>query len=279
MPPQARLRSLNLRNRSLPKGVPLEVVAQRKTRLPAFLRLRKVRGGVTAVAAAPGRGAAHIAMLACRDLLPDAAGPPSVVVQGYGQVGGWAARCAAASGATVIAVSDIEGGIYNPKGLDLDDVDSHRATHRGLAGFPGAEHIDNSTLLELECDILIPAAIEEVITSQNAGRIRAAVVVEAANAPVTFEADRILNERGVHVLPDILANAGGVIVSYFEWAQNIQEFRWQEDRVNQELLANMTKAYDAVRKQVHETGVTHREASYAIAVSRVAQAIRLRGFV
>ena len=137
----------------------------------------------------------------------------------------------------------------------------------------------NSELLELECDVLVPAAIDNVITARNAPQVRARVVLEAANHPVTFEADKALNERRIIVLPDILVNAGGVTVSYFEWTQNLQEFRWEEDRVNTELKKVMARAYRAVRERVIAQAINYRQAAFDIGVDRVAQAVNLRGFI
>jgi glutamate dehydrogenase (NAD(P)+) len=246
---------------------------------PAIVTGKPVElGGSLGREAAPGRGAALIAALAARDMGMDI-GRATVAIQGFGQVGSWAARCIAASGARVIALSDVNGGVYNPKGIDVTRAVDHYRANRRLAGLPETEPVSNDDLLALRCDVLIPAAIEDVIHSGNADRIRARIVVEAANAPVTLEGGRVLQDRGVVVIPDILANAGGVIVSYFEWAQNIQEFRWDEARVNQELERFMTRAYEAVIETMNRHHTDHRTAAYSIAVARVDQATRLRGFL
>ncbi|MBM3958185.1 MAG: glutamate dehydrogenase [SAR202 cluster bacterium] len=235
-------------------------------------------GGSAGREAAPGRGAALIAAMAARDLRIDISGA-TVAIQGFGQVGSWAAKTINEAGARVIAVSDALGAIYNPNGVDVWETDRHYAVNGTVKGAPNAEPITNAELLALDCQILIPAAIEDVIHSGNASKVRARIIVEAANAPVTFEADQILNDRGVVIIPDILANAGGVIVSYFEWAQNIQEFRWDEQRVNQELTGFMTRSYKAVTDMMREQSTNHRTAAYSVAVARVERATKLRGFV
>ena len=149
----------------------------------------------------------------------------------------------------------------------------------GFSGFPGGEPISNRELLELKCDVLVPAAIDNVITEENARQIKARLILEAANHPITPEADRILSEGGVTILPDILVNAGGVVVSYFEWTQNLQEFRWEESRVIEELKKTMLKAYYEVHNRSIEQKITQRQASFEIGVQRVARAVELRGFV
>jgi glutamate dehydrogenase/leucine dehydrogenase len=148
-----------------------------------------------------------------------------------------------------------------------------------VADAPDGERVINAELLELDCDVLIPAAIDNVINDKNAARIKAPVVLEAANHPITFEGDKILNDRGIIILPDILVNAGGVTVSYFEWTQNNQEFRWEEERVNEELRKVMTRAYRSVREKVIAQSINHRQAAFDIGVERVARTVTLRGFV
>lgn len=202
-----------------------------------------------------------------------------VAIQGYGNVGFWAASIARETGARVIAVSDVGGGTTNGDGLDLDSLATHREESVSVTDFPGGESVSNEELLELDCDVLIPAAIHGVIHSGNAGRVKAKMVVEAANGPTTPVADEILNGNGVTVLPDILANSGGVTVSYFEWVQNIQQFRWDLDQVNFELKKRMTKATDAVFARVDQDGTTLRDAAFDIAVERVAHAAVIRGYV
>jgi len=203
----------------------------------------------------------------------------TVAIQGYGNVGYWTAALAAEQGAKVVAVSDVAGGIYNPNGLDLEALGVHRKEAMSVTTFAGGDEISNEDLLERECDILIPAAIESVIHGSNADKIRAKLVVEAANGPVTPVADAILNDRGITVVPDILANSGGVTVSYFEWVQNIQQFRWELDQVNTQLEKRMVKATDLVFDRADQDGTSLRGAAFDIAVQRVANAAHVRGYV
>lgn len=235
-------------------------------------------GGSVGRDAAPGRGAMYVMAEAARDLGFAVEGA-RVVVQGFGQVGSWAARVAHEMGCKVIAVSSVEGGIYDPRGLDIPRVAKHYREGLRLADFPGADIVSNAELLEIDCDALVPAAVEGVIHDDNADRIKATVVVEAANHPVTPEADAILNERGVYVLPDILVNAGGVVGSYFEWTQNLYQHKWDVDEVNAELYKIMQSAYGAVWDVVRREGVTFREAAFLLGVGRVHHAATLRGFV
>jgi glutamate dehydrogenase (NAD(P)+) len=202
-----------------------------------------------------------------------------VVVQGFGNVGSWAARLLQEMGCRIIGVSDVGGGRYNTKGLDIARLSEYKLAGASVGEFPDGERVTNAELLELDCDVLVPAAIDNVINDKNATRIRAPVVLEAANHPVTFKADRILNDRGIVILPDILVNAGGVTVSYFEWTQNLQEFRWEEERVNEELYKVMARAYRSVREKVTAQGINHRQAAFDIGVERVARTVNLRGFV
>jgi glutamate dehydrogenase (NAD(P)+) len=235
-------------------------------------------GGSLGRDAATGRGVVIAMNEAVRDMgnRPDGL---KVAIQGFGNVGSWAARLAEAEGYDIVAVSDVGGGVYDPRGLRINDVLEHARESGTVATYAEAEPIDNEQILELDVDVLIPAALGEVIHKANADRVRASLVMEAANHPVTPVADRILNERGITVVPDILANAGGVTVSYFEWTQNIQQFRWDEGRVNTELRNYMVKAYQQVREYTHVHGGSLRQAGFAIAVERVAEAARLRGYV
>ncbi len=202
-----------------------------------------------------------------------------IVIQGFGNVGSWTARLAREAGFRIVGISDLKGGIANAAGIDIASLDRHFTVAGSVAGFVGAAPVTNDALLELECDYLVPAAIGEVITGDNADRVKARVVVEAANHPVTPEGDRILKARGVMVLPDILVNAGGVTVSYFEWTQNIQQFRWSLERVNQELESRMVAAFAELMARSSKDGTTPRQAAFDISVQRVARAIKLRGFV
>jgi len=200
-----------------------------------------------------------------------------VVIQGYGNAGSVAADLLAAEGALIIAVSDSSGGIYNPAGLDPARVGAWKREHATVVGFPGADAVSNTEILELDCDILVPAALENQITEQNAPRISARIVAEAANGPTTPEADQILFDRGVFVIPDILCNAGGVTVSYFEWVQDMQSFFWTEQRINESLHEIMDRAFESVHSMSKLHGVHMRTAAYMVGVARVAEATTLRG--
>jgi glutamate dehydrogenase (NAD(P)+) len=195
-----------------------------------------------------------------------------VAVQGFGNVGGIAARLIAQEGAIVVAVSDSRGGIYNAKGLDIKAVVAHKRESGEVKGFAHADAISHAELLGVDCDVLIPAALGNEITSENAGSIRAKIIAEGANGPTTPEADRILHERGVVVIPDILANAGGVTVSYFEWVQGLMEFFWTEEEVNQRLKTIIVKAFTDAWAISERDGVDMRTAAYMLAVARVAEA-------
>jgi glutamate dehydrogenase (NAD(P)+) len=202
-----------------------------------------------------------------------------VVIQGYGNVGSWTARIAAEMGFTIVAVSDVKGGVYNPDGLDIAAVDKHFAVAGSVAGFEPADPITNDDLLELPCDYLVPAALGEVITGENAPRIRARVVIEAANHPITPDGDAVLSARKIPVLPDVLVNAGGVTVSYFEWTQNIQQFRWSLQEVITELEKKMVATFHELMSRTAKDGTLPRQAAFDISLERVAKAITLRGFV
>jgi glutamate dehydrogenase (NAD(P)+) len=198
-----------------------------------------------------------------------------IAVQGFGNVGSWAARFVAAEGAQVVAVSDVSTCLHNPGGLDVEALHLHKTLTGGLAGYSGGKEITRDEVLTGECDVLIPAAIEGVITAHNAHAIQARIIVEGANGPVTPAADEILLRRGVMIIPDVYANAGGVTVSYFEWAQNIQQYRWDAERVDTELHRMMSHSYrDLI--EVAKGSPDLRLAAYKLAVSRVAEAMALR---
>ena len=204
-------------------------------------------------------------------------GQASAVVQGFGNAGYHSAKFLYEDGTSIVGVSDSQGGIYNSKGLDPEAVLAHKQETSSVINYPDADTLTNAELLELPCDVLVPAALEKQITGENAPRIKAKIVAEAANGPTEPEADRVFNERGVFVLPDILCNAGGVTVSYFEWVQDLQQFFWDEHEVNKQLEAIMNKAFDAVL-QVHlEKQVDMRLAAYIRAIDRVDKATRIRG--
>jgi glutamate dehydrogenase (NAD(P)+) len=199
------------------------------------------------------------------------------VIQGFGNVGGTAAKLMEQVGSKVVAVSDQHGGVYNPDGLDLQAVTTHHARTGSLMGSPDSEAVTNAELLELPCEILIPAAIENQITEENAPRISARMIAEGANGPTTPEADMILYDRGIFVLPDIFANAGGVTVSYFEWVQALQAFPWSEEQVNERLKHIMYRSFDSVYEMAQKHEVHMRTAALMRAIDRVAEVQRLRG--
>ena len=235
-------------------------------------------GGSLGREEATGRGAMYVMREYARDFGIPLKGS-RVVIQGFGNVGGNLARLLdAEAGARVIAVSDVNGGIVNEQGLDVPGLLGHAAARKPVSEWPGGTAITNEALWTIPCAWLVPAALGGVITKEaNAGTIDCKVVVEGANEPTTPIADLILAERGIPVIPDFLANGGGVTVSYYEWAQNLQQYRWTHEQVNRELQATITKAYVGVRDMAKQTGVTFRTAAYAIALQRVAEAERLRG--
>ncbi|MBI3611219.1 MAG: glutamate dehydrogenase [Nitrospirae bacterium] len=233
-------------------------------------------GGSKGREEATGRGCVFILQEAARDTNLDL-GKARVAIQGIGNVGSHTARFVSELGARVVAISDSRGGIYDPDGLPMDRVLTYKAERRNLIGFPNARPITNEALLELDCDILIPSALGGVIHKFNADRIRAKVIAEAANSPTTTTADEILEKKGVVVIPDILANAGGVTVSYFEWTQNLQQRSWEEEEVNRELRKIMVRSYQQVASVARESKATLRVASYIVAIDKVARATRLRG--
>ena len=200
-----------------------------------------------------------------------------VAIQGFGNAGMHAADLMQKAGYTIVAVSDSRGGVANPRGLDVSGVIDHKAETGSVVGFTGGERISNKDVLEYDCEVLVPAALEKVITAENAGRIKAKIIAEAANGPTLPEADQILFERGIMVLPDILANAGGVTVSYFEWVQDLQENFWEEDEINDRLKRKMTRAFKDTYDQSQRLNIDMRRGAYVVAVSRVAEATKLRG--
>jgi glutamate dehydrogenase (NAD(P)+) len=233
-------------------------------------------GGSRGRREAPGRSVAICVEEAAARLgirLEDA----RVVVQGFGKVGSVVALLLYSLGCKIVAVSDVKGGIYNPQGLNPVKLMSHKRQTKTVSDYKEGDYVTNEELLGLPCDILIPAAIEGVITEKNADKIRARLIVEAANGPITPEADAILRDRGIFVVPDILANAGGVVVSYFEWVQDIQQFFWTEQEVNERLRQVIKRAFGEVWEVMRERGVDMRTAAYILAVSRVAEAIKMRG--
>jgi len=233
-------------------------------------------GGSLGRNAATARGVMFSLMNAAKKLKFDLF-EKTIAIQGYGNVGGNLAHLLSHEGYKIIAISDVEGGIYNPKGLDPRKVSLALKGSGSVVGFKDADKITNQELLAVDCDVLIPAALENQISQDNADKIRAGFIVEAANGPTTPQADKILEGKGVFVIPDILANAGGVTVSYFEWVQGLQAYFWTEREVNLKLRDIMQKAFDKVYRISEERKITMRKAAYILAVERVAEATRVRG--
>ncbi len=203
----------------------------------------------------------------------------TVALQGFGNVGSFAARLMAERGTKIVAVGDHLGGVSNTEGLNVEELILWTSDHRTVKGFPGGDAFDSPDVLTWNADVLIPAALGDVLTKDNAHDVRASIIVEAANAPTTPAADEIFKQRGILVIPDILANAGGVTVSYFEWVQNIQQFRWELDRIRQELASYMRKAYQSVADVARQHGVDLRTAAFVLAIGRVGEAATSRRLI
>ena len=233
-------------------------------------------GGSRGRAEATGRGCMIVSIEALKRL-GQRAEDTRVVVQGFGNVGGMAAKLMARMGFRIIAISEHDGAVYNPHGLDIAALQQHRRDTGSVREFPGGEDMDKDAALLLDCDILVPAATENVIHSGNADRLRCKVLCEGANGPTTSVADEILRDKKIFVIPDILANAGGVTVSYFEWVQDRQGFFWNEELVNERLQEIMVNSFDAVVAYAAKHDVDNRTAAYMLALDRVAFAIKLRG--
>jgi glutamate dehydrogenase (NAD(P)+) len=231
-------------------------------------------GGSHGRLSATGRGCVQMMRL-----LRPPEGTVTVAVQGFGNVGGWTARLAWEDGYRIVAVGDEHATIYSGAGIDVPALASHLEAGHKLADFEGVEVLDPTQVLTLDVDILVPAAIGDVITHENVEEVAAPLIVEGANHPITPWADAFLADRGATVVPDILANAGGVMVSYFEWVQNLQQFRWTEDEVREQLEERMSASYRAVKEVAEERGISLRRAAYLRAVAKVAEAASLRGAV
>ncbi len=233
-------------------------------------------GGSQGRPEATGRGCMIVTMEALKriHLAPE---NTRVIIQGFGNVGGMAGRLMARKGFKVTAIAEYDGAVYNPHGLEIDALLEHRRETGSIKGFSEAEDVDKDEAILMDCDVLIPAARENVITSVNADRIKAKILCEGANGPTTFLADSILSEKKVFVIPDILANAGGVTVSYFEWVQDRQGYFWSERRVNEQLEDIMVASFNDVTGYAQKHGVNNRTAAYMLALDRVANAIRRRG--
>jgi glutamate dehydrogenase (NAD(P)+) len=225
---------------------------------------------------ATGAGVVMVIERACQRLGWDLA-EQRCVVQGFGNVGGIAAQELVSKGANVLAVSDVSGGIYSPSGLELDAVRAWVGVHGTLAGYPDVQYVSNSELLELPCDILVLAALEEQLTAENAPRIDTKLVVEGANGPTTIEADAILMDRGILILPDVLTNAGGVTVSYFEWVQDLGRLFWTRDEIRARLADKLADAFDRVWALAEEKGISLRQAALVAGINEVAAALKARG--
>lgn len=233
-------------------------------------------GGSKGREAATGRGLLFAAESFFRDLGREVQ-DFTYAIQGFGNVGSWAARLIQAQGGKIVAVSDVSGAVRNKEGLDVEALARYVADTGAILGFPGGEHFANDALIAEPCDVLLPAALGGVLTRANAGEVRARYIIEGANHPTDPEADEIFDQRGVIVLPDIYANAGGVTVSYFEWVQNLQQVSWDEDRVNLELRAIMTSAYEHIKATAKRLSCSLRTAAFALGISRVARVTELRG--
>jgi glutamate dehydrogenase (NAD(P)+) len=229
--------------------------------------------------AATGRGVVQVFREAAPQIELDAAGA-TFVMQGFGNVGAWAARLMQELGARMVGVADASGAIAAADGIDAEQLADHVREGGGVTSFDsGAEQIDPDDLVALECDVFIPAALGGMIHGENADRMRCRMMVEGANSPTTPRADEILNDNGVLIVPDVLANAGGVIVSYFEWAQNLQHFRWTEDEVNEKLGEIMRRAFREVADRARENGTPMRPAAYELGIERVVEAASTRGYI
>ncbi len=235
-------------------------------------------GGSEGRLEATGHGVAHLANKAAVEELELDPEQSGVVIQGFGNVGFHAAMRMEAMGYRVIAISDVTGGVFSEQGISIASAQRYIQNAGHLLGMPGVEAISNDELLMLPCEILIPAALEATITCDNASRIKAQLIVEGANMPITQGADSCLQERGILIIPDLLANAGGVLTSYYEWVQNLQQFPWDRETVLTRLENRLGRSYRDVRKRATEKDVDFRTAAYELAVSRVNQAIHLRGF-
>jgi glutamate dehydrogenase (NAD(P)+) len=225
---------------------------------------------------ATGRGVVYVIEELLKDEIRDIS-ETTFVIQGLGNVGSFAARFLDALGAKIVGVSDVSGGVYDAEGLSIEEILNHLSSGGNIEGYAGGDVVTNDEILTLPADVLVPAAIGDVVNESNMRQIRASYIVEAANSPVTPKADEHLKEKGVVIVPDVLANAGGVIVSYFEWVQNLQNFSWKEKQANQELHAKITEAYRKVQKLAKQRDLDLRTAAFVLAIGRVGKATVLRG--
>ncbi|MBV8369000.1 MAG: Glu/Leu/Phe/Val dehydrogenase [Candidatus Eremiobacteraeota bacterium] len=233
-------------------------------------------GGSRGRVEATGRGVSIVALdeMARLGIAPKGA---KVIVQGFGNVGSIAAKMFADAGCTIVGISDVTGAYVNENGIDIDGAIAYAQEHHSLDGYRGGEKMSNQAMLEVPCDVLVPAALEKVLTVDNASRIKAKLIVEGANGPTTPEADHIFSKNGITVIPDILANAGGVTVSYFEWVQDRQGYFWKEAEVNERLKENLLDNFKVVGDIAKARGVSYRTASYMVAIDRVVRSLKARG--
>jgi glutamate dehydrogenase (NAD(P)+) len=247
--------------------------------VPAVITGKPVAiGGTVGRESATGLGVTYTTRAVMKQRFGRGLDDTSVAIQGFGNVGSWTARTMHERGARIVAVSDKHGGIYNSRGLDLRQLQRHMAETGSVVGYSGADPVSNRELLELEVDILVPAALEGQITGENASRVRATIVAEAANGPTTPEAEEILADKGVLVIPDIICNAGGVVVSYFEWVQGLQSFFWDEGEVRRQMERKLLDNLELVMGATTRRKCDLRTAAYVIAIERIVEAMRLRGF-
>jgi glutamate dehydrogenase (NAD(P)+) len=248
-----------------------------RTSVPGVVTGKPIEiGGSLGRVEATGRGVSLVAFEELQHLgiAPAAA---RVVIQGFGNVGSVAAKMFVARGCKVIGISDISGGYVNRNGIDVSGAMAYAQEHHSLEGYRGGEHVSNGALLEVECEVLVPAALEKVLTAENAEKIHAKLIVEGANGPTTPEADHIFQRKGTVVVPDIIGNAGGVIVSYFEWVQDRQGYFWKESEVNDRLEELLLSNFRKVREVAHARKIPYRTAAYMVAIDRVTRSIKIRG--
>jgi glutamate dehydrogenase/glutamate dehydrogenase (NAD(P)+) len=247
---------------------------------PGFITGKAISmGGSLGRTSATGRGVitATLEILKRKGIKPEDA---TLAIQGFGNVGSWTAKCAAEKGLKIIALSDISGGIFDPNGFDPYKVEEYAKKNGGvIKGYPGAKAISNEEVLETEATVLIPAALELQITAKNADKIKAKMIVEAANGPTDADADKILEKRGIPVVPDVLANGGGVTVSYFEWVQNLYRYFWSEEEVIERQEKMMVKAFGNVYDAAEKYHTTMRVGAYIVALSALAEPLKLRGII
>jgi glutamate dehydrogenase (NAD(P)+) len=248
-----------------------------RTSVPGVVTGKPVElGGSLGRVEATGRG---VSLVAFEELqhLGIAPADARVVIQGFGNVGSVAAKMFAARGCKVIGISDVSGGYVNHNGIDVSGALAYAQAHHSLEGYQGGEHVTNAALLEVECDLLVPAALEKVLTAENAERVHAKLIVEGANGPTTPEADHVFQRKGTVVVPDILGNAGGVIVSYFEWVQDRQGYFWKESEVNERLEELLLSNFRKVREVALQRKIPYRTAAYVVAIDRVIRSMKMRG--